>query len=199
MLQVQTGLRLASNSHCGGRTSVMKISKPCHPNASVESSIYFHSVVGVNCTKDDVSQVGPQLLLKEYSPPLQRSPTATPRGAAMGYPLCAGERQKCANPIRLILILGGSRSGYSNWKERRLRNNASTARPEGAWQYWAPVPLDESRLQEWIHGRSILVIGDGGSTGSELCRQIARLEPARLVLYGHNEFKLYRMEQEFAQ
>jgi FlaA1/EpsC-like NDP-sugar epimerase len=62
-----------------------------------------------------------------------------------------------------------------------------------------PVLLDESGLQQWIHGRSILVTGAGGSIGSELCRQIARFEPARLVLYEHNEFALYRMEQEFVE
>ena len=62
-----------------------------------------------------------------------------------------------------------------------------------------PVLLDESRLQQWIRGRSIMVTGAGGSIGSELCRQIARFEPARLVLYEHNEFALYRMEQEFAE
>jgi FlaA1/EpsC-like NDP-sugar epimerase len=62
-----------------------------------------------------------------------------------------------------------------------------------------PVLLDETRLQEWIRGRRILVTGAGGSIGSELCRQIARFEPAQLVLYEHNEFALYRMEQEFAE
>ncbi|MBI5912390.1 MAG: polysaccharide biosynthesis protein [Betaproteobacteria bacterium] len=62
-----------------------------------------------------------------------------------------------------------------------------------------PVLLDESRLQQWIRGRSIMVTGAGGSIGSELCRQIARFEPAQLVLFEHNEFALYRMEQEFAE
>ena len=62
-----------------------------------------------------------------------------------------------------------------------------------------PVRLDESGLQGWLRGRSILVTGAGGSIGSELCRQIARYEPARLVLFEHNEFALYRMEQEFAE
>jgi FlaA1/EpsC-like NDP-sugar epimerase len=62
-----------------------------------------------------------------------------------------------------------------------------------------PVLLDESRLQEWIRGRGVLVTGAGGSIGSELCRQIARFGPARLVLYEHNEFALYRMEQEFSE
>ena len=62
-----------------------------------------------------------------------------------------------------------------------------------------PVRLDEGGLQEWIRGRSIMVTGAGGSIGSELCRQIARFKPARLVLYEHNEFALYRMQQEFAE
>ena len=62
-----------------------------------------------------------------------------------------------------------------------------------------PVMLDESGLKQWIRGRSILVTGAGGSIGSELCRQIARFGPARLVLYEHSEFALYRMEQEFAE
>jgi FlaA1/EpsC-like NDP-sugar epimerase len=62
-----------------------------------------------------------------------------------------------------------------------------------------PVRLDESGLHGWIRGRSILVTGAGGSIGAELCRQIARYGPARLVLFEHNEFALYRMEQEFAE
>jgi FlaA1/EpsC-like NDP-sugar epimerase len=62
-----------------------------------------------------------------------------------------------------------------------------------------PVLLDESGLNQWISGRSILITGDGGAIGSELCRQIAHFEPAQLVLYEHNEFALYRMEQEFAE
>ncbi|MCX7140160.1 MAG: nucleoside-diphosphate sugar epimerase/dehydratase [Proteobacteria bacterium] len=61
-----------------------------------------------------------------------------------------------------------------------------------------PVLLDETHLKTWIRGRSIMITGAGGSIGSELCRQIARFEPAQLVLYEHNEFALYRMEQEFA-
>lgn len=62
-----------------------------------------------------------------------------------------------------------------------------------------PVLLDEGGLSEWIRGRSILVTGAGGSIGAELCRQIARFEPARLVLYDHSELALYRIEQEFSE
>ncbi len=62
-----------------------------------------------------------------------------------------------------------------------------------------PVALDETRVKGWIRGRSVLVTGAGGSIGSELCRQIARFAPARLVLFEHSEFALYRVEQEFSQ
>ena len=62
-----------------------------------------------------------------------------------------------------------------------------------------PVMLDDKGLHGLLEGRTVMVTGAGGSIGSELCRQIARFGPARLVLFELNEFVLYRMEQEFAE
>ncbi len=59
-----------------------------------------------------------------------------------------------------------------------------------------PVQLDEAGLHGLLGGKVVLVTGAGGSIGSELCRQIARFNPGRLVLYEANEFALYNMEQE---
>lgn len=61
-----------------------------------------------------------------------------------------------------------------------------------------PVVLDNTSLKEWISGRTILVTGAGGSIGGELCRQIARFAPARLLLLEASEYALYNIEQEFA-
>jgi len=60
-----------------------------------------------------------------------------------------------------------------------------------------PVALDSTGLREWLRGRVVMVTGAGGSIGMELCRQIARFSPARLVLFESNELALYRVEQEF--
>jgi FlaA1/EpsC-like NDP-sugar epimerase len=62
-----------------------------------------------------------------------------------------------------------------------------------------PVQLDEAGLAAMLGSRVVLVTGAGGSIGSELCRQIMRYAPRRLVLYEVSEFALYTLEQEFRQ
>jgi len=60
-----------------------------------------------------------------------------------------------------------------------------------------PVRLDNAGLHAFLDGKAVLVTGAGGSIGSELCRQIARFAPARIVLVDSSEFALYSIEQEF--
>ena len=59
-----------------------------------------------------------------------------------------------------------------------------------------PVQLDDVGLQELLTDKIVLVTGAGGSIGSELCRQIARFSPQKLVLFDTGEFALYNIEQE---
>ena len=60
------------------------------------------------------------------------------------------------------------------------------------------VLLDDAGLKEQLAGKSILVTGAGGSIGAELCRQISRFGPRKLVFLEQSEFALYSIEQEFA-
>ena len=59
-----------------------------------------------------------------------------------------------------------------------------------------PIELDDAGLHELLTGQNVLVTGAGGSIGSELCRQIARFVPKKLVLFDAGEFALYNIEQE---
>ncbi|HSN71579.1 MAG TPA: nucleoside-diphosphate sugar epimerase/dehydratase, partial [Steroidobacteraceae bacterium] len=59
-----------------------------------------------------------------------------------------------------------------------------------------PVPPDEQLLDACIRGKIVMVTGAGGSIGSELCRQIIRLGPTRLLLFEMSELGLYNIEKE---
>ena len=61
-----------------------------------------------------------------------------------------------------------------------------------------PVPPRLDLFARCVRGKSVLVTGAGGSIGSELCRQIVTLTPARLHLLDHSEFALYTIRQELA-
>ncbi|BAH17377.1 polysaccharide biosynthesis protein [Macrococcoides caseolyticum] len=59
-----------------------------------------------------------------------------------------------------------------------------------------PIELDDQGILEQIEGKTILVTGAGGSIGSELCRQIVKYKPRRLVVLGHGENSIYLINEE---
>ncbi|MCK9283057.1 MAG: polysaccharide biosynthesis protein [Rhodocyclaceae bacterium] len=60
------------------------------------------------------------------------------------------------------------------------------------------VQLDDAGLHGLLGGKVVLVTGAGGSIGSELCRQVARFGPARLICFDQSEYALYKIGEEFA-
>ncbi|HFI0617901.1 TPA: polysaccharide biosynthesis protein [Streptococcus suis] len=61
------------------------------------------------------------------------------------------------------------------------------------------VVLDQKELNLYFEGKTILVTGAGGSIGSEICRQIARFSPKRLLLLGHGENSIYLIHRELQE
>ena len=59
--------------------------------------------------------------------------------------------------------------------------------------------LDRQGMRALVAGRRVLITGAGGTIGSELVRQIAAYEPARIVLVDNNEFALYTVDRELEE
>ena len=62
-----------------------------------------------------------------------------------------------------------------------------------------PVRMEIDRLGAYLRGRVVLVTGAGGSIGSELCRQIARVKPKKLVLVDHAENNLFEIRRQLEE
>lgn len=61
------------------------------------------------------------------------------------------------------------------------------------------VKLDMQQIATKLSGKTILVSGAGGSIGSEICRQIARFSPKRIIVLGHGENSIYQINKELNQ
>lgn len=59
-----------------------------------------------------------------------------------------------------------------------------------------PVSLEWESIRAGLVGKRVMITGGGGSIGSELCRQIARLNPIELIVIDHSEYSLYKIDHE---
>ncbi|HEY6695572.1 MAG TPA: nucleoside-diphosphate sugar epimerase/dehydratase [Solirubrobacteraceae bacterium] len=62
-----------------------------------------------------------------------------------------------------------------------------------------PVRMETEATGGYLTGRCVLVTGAGGSIGAELCRQISRVGPSRLVMIDHAEDNLFEIERELVE
>ena len=61
------------------------------------------------------------------------------------------------------------------------------------------VDLDWKNMEILVKNQVILITGGGGSIGSELCRQVVKLKPSRVILVEQNEFNLYSLSRELEE
>jgi len=62
-----------------------------------------------------------------------------------------------------------------------------------------PVRMEIEKVGGYLTGQCVLVTGAGGSIGSEICRQIARVNPSRIILLDHSEANLFEIERELVE
>ena len=62
-----------------------------------------------------------------------------------------------------------------------------------------PVKLDPAVIRTKLQGKAVLITGAAGSIGSELCRQIAKFDPAKLILFERSESDLYQIGIELKE
>lgn len=61
------------------------------------------------------------------------------------------------------------------------------------------APIDLAEISKYLSGKRVMVTGAGGSIGSELCRQVAKLNPELLILFGRGENSLYHIDMELRE
>jgi FlaA1/EpsC-like NDP-sugar epimerase len=62
-----------------------------------------------------------------------------------------------------------------------------------------PARLDIEQIQAYLKGKRVMVTGAGGSIGSEICRQVARFQPSKIILFENGETALFTIEQDLIQ
>lgn len=97
--------------------------------------------------------------------------------------------KSCEVRYRTLPDLGGIIGGKVSIKNLRdVKYEDLLRRP--------PVTLDTTEISRYLQGIRVLVTGAGGSIGSELCRQITRLNPSELILVEASEANLYGIQME---
>ncbi|MHB8108427.1 MAG: polysaccharide biosynthesis protein [Syntrophorhabdaceae bacterium] len=61
------------------------------------------------------------------------------------------------------------------------------------------IELDREKIRDYLTGKRVMVTGAAGSIGSELCRQIMKMDPELLILYERVENEIYRIDKEFSE
>ena len=111
-------------------------------------------------------------------------PSASAEEIARIYRLC----KPAGVPIKILPSLADLVSGTVSLRDARdLDIKDLLGRPN--------IETDMGAICEYLQGSVVLVTGAGGSIGSELCRQVARFDPGRLVLVDHDESSLYDLHE----
>ena len=146
-----------------------------------KKGIFIHGVPVLGQTKD-IRQVCTEMEIEEI---IIAMPSASQKELRRVIDLCSGTKLRFQ-----------SLPGVGDMIEGRI--TVSQIRPVDIDDLLGreAVALDEQAIAQFIRGKRVLITGAGGSIGSEMCRQIARYEPAQLILVEQAETPLFDTENE---
>jgi FlaA1/EpsC-like NDP-sugar epimerase len=151
----------------------------------MKQSMRIHGVPVLGRTKD-IPLLTQELSINEI---VMATPSATGEEMRRAYSLC----RQAGVPVRTLPAVSGIfERGSSLRSQLREVSIEDLLRRE-------PVQSNLVEVAQYVSGEHVLITGGGGSIGSELARQVARLNPACLVLVGKGENSLYEIEQELIQ
>ncbi len=133
-------------------------------------------------TLSDITEICDRYLIDEL---LLALPEATPRELRRVVEICEG------NNLRFRIL-----PGVADVMDGRLHVSHIRDVDIADLLGRAPVQLDADAIASGISGRSIIVTGAGGSIGSEMCRQVVRFNPAKLILIEQAENNLFEIDRE---
>ncbi len=169
-----------------------------NPNSKYQT-IYFvdDSIEKIGKLIHNIEVKGPILQLDTI---LQDTPV---QEIVVAIPSIPAEKQKeilkvCASSKCRVRILPDTLALLQNDSENELWRMVREIKIEELLGR-EPITLDNREVEKFIGGKVIMVTGGGGSIGSELCRQIAKVRPGRLVIVDNYENNAYDIQQELHQ
>lgn len=117
---------------------------------------------------------------------------AIPSARSVTMRRIVNECEQCKIPFRTlpsIQALAAGRVEVNALREVRIEDLLGRDQVELAWE----------KIAATLKQRRVLITGGGGSIGSELCRQIAALKPAKLLILDNSEFNLYKVDLELRE
>ena len=148
----------------------------------VGKKILGYSVLGVS---DDIAEIAGQNDLKEIVIAMPSVKGSIIRGVA----------DKCKQTGCKVKVLPGIYElidGKVSMQQLRNIDIEDLLRRDS-------IQLDMQAISAYIEGKTVLVTGAGGSIGSELCRQISKARPEKLLLLGRGENSIYEIHQELIE